>query len=89
MFLSATRFYVGDRCRREVNANCDEIAMQAATRHGVDGIVSECGGSCMCVTCHGYVVQDAAGRPPPREESESDTLEIVPAMFGQTAAWPA
>lgn len=31
----------------------------------------------MCATCHGYVVQDAAGRLPPREESESDTLELV------------
>jgi 2Fe-2S ferredoxin len=32
--------------------------MQAAVLHGVDGIVAECGGSCMCATCHVYVRED-------------------------------
>jgi 2Fe-2S ferredoxin len=29
--------------------------MQAATSHGIEGIVGECGGSCACATCHCYV----------------------------------
>ena len=29
--------------------------MQAALNHRVDGVLGECGGNCMCATCHVYV----------------------------------
>ena len=29
--------------------------MQGAVANGVRGIVGECGGSCACATCHGYI----------------------------------
>jgi 2Fe-2S ferredoxin len=35
-----------------VDSRDGESAMLAATRHGLDGIVAECGGNAMCATCH-------------------------------------
>ena len=49
--------------------------MQAATLHGVDGIVAECGGSCMCATCHVYVREDQLAKTPPMSDDEDAMLE--------------
>ena len=45
-----------------VDAGEGESAMIAATRHGITGIVGECGGNAMCATCHVYVGEDWLGR---------------------------
>ena len=55
------------------------VVMEGAVRNGIDGIVAECGGACMCATCHVYV--DEAWLPlldPIGEEQEE--------MLGATAA---
>jgi ferredoxin, 2Fe-2S len=49
--------------------------MQAAVLNGVDGIVAECGGSCMCATCHVYVREDQLGLVPPMQPDEDAMLE--------------
>jgi 2Fe-2S ferredoxin len=49
--------------------------MQAAVMHGVDGIVAECGGSCMCATCHVYVRDDQMALTPPMQADEDAMLE--------------
>ena len=49
--------------------------MQAAVMHGVDGIVAECGGSCMCATCHVYVRGDQLEKCPPMQADEDAMLE--------------
>ncbi len=49
--------------------------MQAAVFNGVDGIVAECGGSCMCATCHVYVREDQLAMLPPQEGDEDAMLE--------------
>lgn len=58
---------------RHVTATPGESLMVAATRAGVAGIIGECGGSCMCATCHCYL---EAGALPPPEELEAETLEF-------------
>jgi ferredoxin, 2Fe-2S len=53
--------------------------MENAVKNGIEGIVGECGGACLCATCHVYV--DPAFLPllyPIEEEQEE--------MLGATAA---
>src|SRR3954453_1566630 len=49
--------------------------MQAAVFKGVDGIVAECGGSCMCATCHVYVREAQLAKTPSMEPDEDAMLE--------------
>ena len=63
--------------RRDVEAEVGETAMLVARRHGVEGILGECGGSCICATCHCYVDAESAKLLGPMTDIERDTLEFV------------
>jgi len=58
-----------------VDASDGESAMQAATRHGLDGILAECGGNAMCATCHVYVDDSWLARLPPMSDDEDALLD--------------
>ena len=51
--------------------------MQAALTGRVGGILGECGGNCMCATCHVYVDADFLDRIPPVKENEKFMLSIA------------
>ena len=62
--------------RREIDVADGQSVMLAATGAGVDGIAAECGGSCICATCHCLVVE-APGGLPEMDDTERDTLEFT------------
>lgn len=49
--------------------------MQGATGNGVDGILAECGGNCMCATCHVYVESAQLALLPAISEEEDALLD--------------
>ena len=58
-----------------IEAAESESLMRAAVRHGIEGIVAECGGECACATCHVYVDEawrEKVGGPSPMEEDMLD-----------------
>jgi ferredoxin, 2Fe-2S len=70
-------FYVsssGDS--REVDVPVGTTVMSAALKNGIDGIVGECGGVCMCSTCHVFVDEEFFDKLPPAQDTEEAVLEI-------------
>jgi 2Fe-2S ferredoxin len=61
----------------EIDVPIGWSVMQAAMSNGVEGIEAECGGSCACATCHGYVEGEAAARLPAQAENELAMIENV------------
>jgi ferredoxin, 2Fe-2S len=52
--------------------------MRAALNHQIEGIPGECGGNCMCATCHVYVVDpDYLARIPSPVANEKFMLSIA------------
>jgi ferredoxin, 2Fe-2S len=62
---------------RQVDAPLGMSVMQAALNHKVEGILGECGGNCMCATCHVYVDPAFLARIPPAKDNEKFMLSIA------------
>ncbi|WP_236792080.1 2Fe-2S iron-sulfur cluster-binding protein [Amycolatopsis sp. GM8] len=63
--------------RHVVDAVAGESAMATAVRHGVPGIVGECGGNASCATCHVYVRDDLLARLGEPGDLEEDLLDLA------------
>jgi 2Fe-2S ferredoxin len=73
--MPSINFIHPDDRHERIDAREGESAMMAATRHGVIGIVAECGGNAMCATCHVYVDEDWLGRLPAMGDEEDALLD--------------
>src|SRR5712692_10291546 len=62
---------------REIDVPAGMTVMTAALKNGIDGIVAECGGVCMCSTCHVFVDEKFFSRLPPAQDTEEAVLEIA------------
>jgi 2Fe-2S ferredoxin len=61
----------------EVDAPVGTTVMAAALKNGVEGILAECGGVCMCSTCHVFVDEKFLSKIPPAQDTEEAVLEIA------------
>jgi len=62
---------------RKIDVPLGMSVMQAALNHKVEGILGECGGNCMCSTCHVYVDASFLSRIPPAVDNEKFMLSIA------------
>jgi 2Fe-2S ferredoxin len=61
---------------RAVEAEAGLTVMEVARNAGVAGIVADCGGACICGTCHVYVDIAWRGRLGPPGDIEQATMEF-------------
>ncbi len=62
---------------RKIDVPAGISVMQAALNHRVEGILGECGGNCMCATCHVYVDESFLDQIPAAKDNEKFMLSIV------------
>src|SRR5580693_1290061 len=72
---TASITYVSDAgASTVVDVPVGDSVMEGAIHNSVDGIVAECGGACMCATCHVYVDPAWLGKLQPIAEDEEERL---------------
>ena len=72
-----------------LEARLGDSVMEVAVKHGVEGIVAECGGACSCATCHVYVDEAFTDRVGGAGDLEDDMLDGAAANAYPTVACPA
>ena len=76
--MSTVTYIESNGTTHQVEGALNRSLMQIAVDNSVPGILGDCGGSCSCATCHGYVDASWSERLAPLSESESFMLEGVP-----------
>ena len=66
-----------DGAEHTVEAEIGATVMETALKHGVTGIVAECGGSCTCATCMVYVDEAWTDKVGARSDEEEDQLDTA------------
>jgi 2Fe-2S ferredoxin len=72
-------FVEHDGTEHPIEAEAGLTLMEAAVSNAVPGIDAECGGACMCATCHVYVDELWRERLPAKTEDEESMLEFATA----------
>lgn len=64
-----------DGNKHQVELPLGATIMEGAVQNDIKGIIAECGGSCMCATCHCYIHDEFLDKLPEMEEEEDEMLE--------------
>ncbi|MFS2098814.1 2Fe-2S iron-sulfur cluster-binding protein [Variovorax sp. Varisp85] len=68
-----------------ITAQLGQSVMQAAVEHSVPGIDADCGGACVCATCHVHVDAPWRERLASPGDVESSMLEFAVGVEPQTS----
>jgi ferredoxin, 2Fe-2S len=66
-----------DESRVELDVPVGQSLMRAATTHGIDGIVGDCGGGLTCATCHVLVQENFLPNTSPVSPNEDQMLDFT------------
>lgn len=77
--MPTIHFIQPDCSLKSIEAEGEGSLMTAAIFNNVAGLAAECGGSCICGTCHVYVEEAFVSHLPPMEEAEQEMLALVEA----------
>ena len=58
----------------DVTADEGETLLQATMNAGIEGFVAECGGCCVCATCHCYIADSDMDK---LDQPASDELQML------------
>jgi 2Fe-2S ferredoxin len=68
-------FIKPDGVSQTVTGRAGETLMEAARRGGIAEILAECGGNCMCATCHVFAADEILATLPPVSDDEDALLD--------------
>jgi len=73
-------FVEANGTRHEVEAEEGASLMEAAVQNLVPGIDADCGGNCMCATCHVILGAEWTARLDPALDEEKEMLRLTPEL---------
>lgn len=73
--MAKVNFIQPDGVTREIEVPAGRSLMEVAVQNDVIGIDGECGGACMCATCHVYVAEDFTDKLSDADELEQEMLD--------------
>jgi 2Fe-2S ferredoxin len=71
------KIFTPDGAEHDVPAQPGRSLLQVAQDAGLDGLAAECGGSCVCATCHCVVFDEDLARVTPAEADELQMLDFT------------
>ena len=69
--------FVDEQGERAVEAKVGESVMDAARRDIQSSLIGECGGSCICASCHAYIDAQWLRALPPVTVNEAQMLDAI------------
>jgi 2Fe-2S ferredoxin len=66
-----------DDSKVELDVEIGQSLMRAATAHGIDGIVGDCGGGLTCATCHVLVQEEFLPHTPEITPNDDQMLDFT------------